>query len=287
MSKQESLEVIYTSGSRIHRPFQMLSEMYQDLQVSRELGWRLLVRDIQVEYRESFLGIIWALVPPALTAAGFAFASNSGVLNIDRTGLAIPYPAYVMLGTMLWQSFVEAFNGPQLAMRTSRVLLLQVKFPYEAIIWSQLGQTIFNLILKLAIAIILLIIIFHIPVSWTIILVPLSVLSMLFFGTAIGLFLLPITNLVQDVSRSLQFLIMGWFFITPIAFPIPKEGILSVVMKINPLTPLIVTTIEFLTTGRLSSPLAFALVSIISLIGLIVGWIIFRLSIPFIAERIS
>jgi lipopolysaccharide transport system permease protein len=246
-----------------------------------------LLRDIQAEYRDSFLGIIWALVPPALTAAGFAFASNSGVLNVDRAGLPIPYPAYVMLGTMLWQTFVEAFNGPQLAMQSSRFLLLQVKFPYEAIVWSQLGQTLFNLIIKLVIALTLLILIFRIPFSWTAIFAPLSILSLVFLGTAIGLFLLPITNLVQDVSRSLQFVIMGLFFITPIAYPIPPQGILSTVMKINPLTPLLVTTMEFLTTGHLSSPLAFSIVSLISLVGLLTGWIIFRLSIPFIAERIS
>lgn len=282
--KQQASEVVYTPSSQIYHPVQLFREMCRDLVVSHELGWQMLTRDINAQYRDSFLGIIWALVPPAVTAAGFAFANNSGIINVGATD--IPYPAFVMLGTTLWQTFVEACNGPQQAIQSYRVLFLQVKIPYEAIIWSQLGQVTFNLIIKL-IFVVLVFIIFRVPVSWMMVFAPVAVLSLIIFGTALGLFLIPVLNLVQDVSRTFQFAILAWFFLTPAAFPAPSHGILALIIQINPVTPLLITAREMITTGNLTALVPFSCVSIISLIALIGGWVVFRLSMPFIAERIS
>lgn len=282
--KHNSLEVIYTPSSQIYHPLQLFQEMGRDLVSSYELGWQMLTRDINAQYRDAFLGIIWALVPPAVTAAGFAIANNSGIINVGATD--IPYPAFVMLGTTLWQTFVEACNGPQQAIQSYRLLFLQVKIPYEAIIWSQLGQITFNLIIKL-IFVVLIFIIFKVPVSWMLIFAPVALLSLIIFGMALGLFLIPVLNLVQDISRTFQFAIIGWFFLTPVAFPAPSHGILAVIVQINPVTPLLITAREMITTGNLTALVPFCCVSIISLIALVGGWVIFRLSMPFIAERIS
>lgn len=283
-SKRDRLELIYTPESRIHHPLQLFREMYRDLLAARELAWRLLVRNIQAQYRESFLGIAWALIPPALTAAGFAFANNTGILNVGKTD--IPYPAYVMLGTTLWQTFLEAFNGPQFAINSSKSLLAQVKFPHEAIILSQLGQIGFNLIIKLLFVIIGFLLL-RFPVSIAAILAPISLISLVVLGTALGLLLVPVTNLIKDVSRSIEMVMLGWFFITPVAYPVPTHGILSVLVKLNPVTPLLVTARELITTGVVSYPQAFALLTILSWLGLGMGWVVFRLAIPFLVERIS
>jgi lipopolysaccharide transport system permease protein len=56
--------------SQIQHPVQLLKSMWFDLLASRELAWRLLVRDISAQYRQSFLGIFWAFVPPIVTALG-------------------------------------------------------------------------------------------------------------------------------------------------------------------------------------------------------------------------
>ncbi|MGD1913453.1 MAG: ABC transporter permease [Rivularia sp. (in: cyanobacteria)] len=284
MNKVPIGETLYTPKSKILRPLKLFREMYGDLFASRELAWRLLIRNIRGQYRRSFLGITWAIVPPALTAAGLTFANDTGVLNIGETD--IPYPAYVMLGTVLWQTFLEALNCPQIAINTSRPLLAQVKFPHEAIILTQLGQILFNLIIKLAF-VIALFIIFRVSVSWTIILSPIAMINLIILGTAIGLLLVPVTNLIQDISRAMEVITLAWFFLTPVAYPTPDNPILNFIVKLNPVTPLLVTARELITTGVLSQPLSFAFVSIIALIGLVLGWLIYRLAMPYLIERIS
>ncbi|AFY35630.1 ABC transporter permease [Calothrix sp. PCC 7507] len=281
---REKQVVVYTPDSRILHPLQLFKEMYRDLWASRELAWRLLVRDIKAQYRRSFLGIFWAIIPPALTAAGLTFANHTGMVNVGKTD--IPYPAFVMLGTILWQTFLDALNSPQTAIDTSRPLLAQVKFPHEAIILTQLGQVLFNLLVKL-ILLVALFVIFKVSVSWTIIFAPLAFIILILLGISIGLWLVPVINLVQDVSRSMEVITLAWFFLTPIAYPIPSSGTLSILVKLNPVTSLLVTAQELITTGDLSQFPLFLIMSAITLVGLILGWIVYRLSIPFLIERIS
>ncbi|QMS90672.1 ABC transporter permease [Nostoc edaphicum CCNP1411] len=258
--------------------------MFQDLFASRELAWRLLSRDIRAQYRRSFMGITWAIIPPALTAAGLTFANNTGLVRVEETD--IPYPAYVMLGTILWQTFLDALNSPQIAINTSRPLLAQVKFPHEAIILTQLGQVLFNLSIKIVLLIVLFVL-FKVSVSWTIIFAPFAFIILILLGVSIGLWLVPVMNLVQDVSRSMEVITLAWFFLTPIAYPVPTSGTLSVLVKLNPVTPLLVTAQELITTGELSQLTLFLIMSGITLVGLVLGWLVYRLSIPFLIERIS
>ncbi|WP_338044495.1 ABC transporter permease [Nostoc edaphicum] len=282
--KESRPEVIYTPESRVLHPIQLFREMFQDLFASRELAWRLLSRDIRAQYRRSFMGITWAIIPPALTAAGLTFANNTGLVRVEETD--IPYPAYVMLGTILWQTFLDALNSPQIAINTSRPLLAQVKFPHEAIILTQLGQVLFNLSIKIVLLIVLFVL-FKVSVSWTIIFAPFAFIILILLGVSIGLWLVPVMNLVQDVSRSMEVITLAWFFLTPIAYPVPTSGTLSVLVKLNPVTPLLVTAQELITTGELSQLTLFLIMSGITLVGLVLGWLVYRLSIPFLIERIS
>ena len=277
-------EIIYTPASRIRSPRRLLVEMWRDLWLSRSLAWRLFIRDIQSQYRSSFLGTAWAIVPAAITAGGLAFASNAGVINVGATD--IPYPAFVMLGTILWQTFLEAFKSPEQAIKASRTVLSRVKFPHEAIILSQLGQVLFNLLLKLALLVILFIV-FKVSVGWTVLLAPFAFISLIVLGTGIGLFLVPINHLVQDISRSMDVLLLVWFFLTPVIYPAPEHSLLALLVRLNPVTPLLVTARELTTTGVVSEPIEFAVMSLIAIATLLFGWLVFRLSIPFLVERIS
>jgi lipopolysaccharide transport system permease protein len=110
---------------------------------------------------------------------------------------------------------------------------------------------------------------------------------MIAFGFFIGLLLAPIASLYQDVQKTLGFVISGWLFLTPVIYPTPKDGILSVIVNLNPVTPLLVTTRELATGAELSHPVGFWIASAIALIGLLVAWIFYRLAMPFIIERMS
>ncbi|PMB46702.1 polysialic acid transporter [Fischerella thermalis CCMEE 5201] len=283
-SKHQLPEVIHTPESSLKHPLRLLQQMWRDLLASRELAWRLMVRDISAQYRQSFLGIAWAFLPPIVMAASFTLANNAQVINVGVTD--IPYPAYVMFSTALWQTFVEALNGPVQAVTVAKPMLARVNFPREALILAKLGEVFFNFGIK-TILIVALFIFFRVSVSWTVIIAPVALIHLVLLGTFIGILLAPFGVLYQDVSKGLSLITGFWLFLTPVVYAVPNEGTFGYLVKLNPVTPLLVTTRELATTGVVSEPLGFWVVSTITIIGLLLTWIAFRLAMPFVVERVS
>jgi lipopolysaccharide transport system permease protein len=275
---------VYTPESKVRHPWDLFKEMWHSLLASRELAWQLFIRDIKAQYRQSLLGFFWALVPPIATGIGLTVANNAKIINIGETDL--PYPAYVMFSMTLWQTFTESINAPLQGVNGAKTMMAKINFPKEAVVLSKLGQVFFNFAIKL-ILIIGLFIWFRFPVSWEIIIAPVALIHLIALGTFIGLFLAPIGSLYQDVQKTLRFVISGWLFLTPVIYPPPKEGILSIIVNLNPATPLLVTARELATGAELSHPTGFWVASAIAIVGLLIAWIFYRLAMPFIIERMS
>ena len=230
---RKTSRVIYRPESQIRHPLRLFREMGRDLLASRELAWRLLVRDISAQYRQSLLGICWAFIPSIITAASFSLAKSNGIINIGNTEL--PYPAYVMFSMTLWQTFTEAVTGPIQAVSSAKSMLARINFPREALILAKLGEVFFNFGIKL-ILIVGLFIWFQIPVTWSVILAPVALIHLVLLGTFIGLLLAPIGALYQDITRGLTLIIGFWLFLTPVVYPIPSSGVFSTIVKLNPVT---------------------------------------------------
>lgn len=277
-------EIVHTPESLLRHPIQLFRQMWWDLLASRELAWRLLVRDLSAQYRQSFLGIAWAFLPPIFMAAGFTLANESKVISVGQTD--IPYTAYVMFSTALWQTFVDALNGPVQAVTLAKPMLARVNFPREAIILAKLGEVFFNFAIKL-ILIVALFVWFRVSVTWTVILAPVALVHLILLGTLIGTLLSPLGVLYQDVQKGLTMITGFWLFLTPVIFPVPTQGTFARLVHLNPVTPLLVTTRELATTGVLSEPFGFWVVSLLTIFGLFLTWIAFRLAMPYVIERVS
>lgn len=281
---KRSPTIVYTPESQLKHPIQLFTQMWRDLLACRELAWQLLIRNISAQYRQSFLGIFWAFLPPIVTAIGFTFANNAKIVNIGATD--IPYPAYVMFSMALWQTFSEAINGPIQAVTSAKQMLSRINFPREALILAKLGEVFFNFGIKL-ILIVAIFLWFQIPITWNIILAPVALIHLVILGTFFGLLLAPLGALYNDISKSLTLIIGLWLFLTPVVFPIPQGGGLAKIVQLNPVTPLLVTTRELATTGVVSNPSAFWIASIFAIVGLLLAWVVYRLAMPFVVERMS
>ena len=277
-------KVIYTPESRIRHPVSLGYEMIQDLLSSRELALRLMVRDISAQYRQSFFGVFWAFAPPIVTAFGLVLARNSGVVKLGETEL--PYPAYVMFSMSLWQTFVDALNGPIAAVNSAKPMLAKINFPREALVLAKLGEVVFNFGIKM-ILIVGLFLWFQMPVTGAIILAPVALLHMVMLGTGIGLLLSPLAALYGDIQKMLPIIMLPWLVITPVIYDAPKSGLFSMLVRLNPVTPLLVTTRELATTGVLTQVSGFWWASGLALVLLLLGWVFYRLAMPFIVERMS
>lgn len=277
-------QVIYSPSSQLRHPLQLLINMWRDLKASKELAWRLFVRNISAMYRQTMLGYIWAFLPPVFTTLTFVFLNSQKIFSVGETD--IPYPAYVMIGTLLWQGFADAMNSPLRVINQSKSFLAKINFPREALILAGIGEVLFNFAIRL----ILLFIVFFwykIPVPMTVFWAPMGILAMMALGLMFGVLLAPLGVLYQDIEKGLPLIIGMWMFLTPVVYPPPTSWPASLISSLNPVSPLLITTREMITTGHFTHLTGFIVILGLTHALLFIGWILYRLALPHLIERIG
>jgi lipopolysaccharide transport system permease protein len=274
----------YTPESPLAHPAKLWREMKQDLWAGRELAWRLAVRDISAQYRQSALGVLWALINPLMTTAVWLFLSTSRLVQVADTGL--PYPVFVFTGTLLWSILIDAFNAPLQQVSTNKPLLAKINFPREALILTGIYQTLFNAAIKLGILLLVLPFLGIHP-GWGGLLIPVGILAMALTGTALGLAITPLGVLYGDIGRGIPLITQFLMYLSPVVFPLATTGWTGTVMRLNPLTPLILNARAWF-TGQPPQLLGeWALTLGGSAVLLLLVWMVYRLAMPILIERIS
>jgi len=275
---------VYTPESPLRRPVTLLRSIARDLLASRELAWRLFVRDTRARYRNSLLGYLWVFIPPLVAALPFIFLNAQGVIKIGETPL--PYGAYAMIGTMIWQVFVDALNSPLNAVSGAQYMMTRINFPREAILLSGLMQVGLSFLVRL----LLLAGVF----AWysmvppvTVLLFPLGILALVLTGFAVGLMLTPLGLLYSDVQRVLAIVTPFLMLLTPVLYPTPRSGLAGIIVALNPLTPLVTSTRDWLTLGTTPNMAGFIAVTALMMVLLITGWVTFRVALPHLIARLG
>lgn len=263
-------------------PGKLLRESLSDIYSSRFLARQLAERDIKAQYRQSYLGIIWAFITPLATAAVWVFLNMSGTIRVSDTG--IPYPVYAFTGTLLWSIITEAVNSPTTNTNNARGIMDKINFPKEALIISGIYKLLFNSSIKI-ILLLAFVFLFGIGFHWSLLLLPFVIVGALLFGTTIGLFLTPISMLYKDVGKVVGMGFSFLMYITPVVYAVPEEGIMRSIMEINPFTPIILTSRDLI-TGANPEYLIYYFVVLAATVPLfLLALMSYRISIPIIVER--
>lgn len=278
-----NLEVkVYSSEGRQKGFAPMIREMFHDLWRSRDLGFRLANRDIRSTYRQSLLGLFWAFITPLMTALVWIFLNAAGVVKVGST--PIPYPAYVFSGTIVWAIFSESLLAPITQTQAAKSMMGKINFPKEGLLISAFYKLAFNASIKFLLLIVVLLFLGVFP-DWCVVLVPLILLVLMFFGFVIGLGLTPIGMLYGDIGRAIPIALQLMMFLSPVVYTLPDEGVLRTIMNLNPLTPIIISIRNYMSGMDFYQPGYFWLVLAITLFVSLFAWIFYRLSIPIIVER--
>lgn len=284
MSERSIAEVIYTPRSDLLYPRRFVRQMFRDLFASRELAWRLFVRDLSAKYRQSYLGYLWALLPPIATTGAFVFLQSQGLFTVGHT--AVPYPAYVMIGMLLWQVFSDAVQSPLKAVTAAKPMLTKVNFPPEAVLIAGLGDVCFGFLIRLVLLCAVLVKYAFIP-PWTVLLVPLAVGALVVAGTAVGVLVTPLGMLYQDVAQVLPLATSYLMFLTPVVYPAQGHGLAGWLSRWNPISPLINSGRDWLITGNFNYCEGFILVSGLAFVVLVLAWSVYRIAMPHLIARIG
>lgn len=275
---------IYSPEPVIRQPFKLLHDMFSDLSNARQLAARLAIRDISAQYRQTFLGYIWAFILPLVNTATWLFLSSSGIVRLADTGM--PYTVYVLSGTMLWQIFTESLQSPLQEVGGAKAMLAKLNFPREALILSGILKTLFNAGIKMVLLIPAIVLLGVYP-DWHIIFFPFGVLSIMLVGLTIGLALSPIGMLYTDISKAIPIVTQFAMYVTPVVFMMPTSGITAKIFEYNFMTPLIQNARNWLTATPVDSIGSLMTIISFSLVLFFFSWIAYRITMPRIIERMS
>ena len=275
---------IYTPASQLADPSRLFRGMLRDMMISRELAWRLLVRNISSRYRHTFLGYVWAFLPPIMTAGVFVFLQKAGYFTVGQT--QVPYAVFVLAGLILWQAFADAVQAPLRLVQQSHSILTKVNFPREALVLAGMGEVLFASLIRLAL-LMLASFWFGVGLPWTAIWFPFGVLVLIGMGIALGLLITPVAILYHDVGQALPFALYLWMFLTPVIYPIPATWPGSLFALLNPVSPVLDTTRDWLFSSSPQYLSSFFAVSGLTVLALFAGWLLYRLALPILIERMS
>ncbi len=181
----------------------------------RDLLWFLAKRDIQLRYRQTALGVAWALLQPLATMAVFTiFFGRFGKIPSD----GLPYPLFAFCGLIPWQLFAYALSESSNSLVSNQNLVTKIYFPRLVIPLASVLSGLMDFLVSSALLVGLLVFYGRMPTGAAVVL-PALVLLALVTALGVGLWLSALNVQYRDVRYTIPFLTQLWFFATPIAYP--------------------------------------------------------------------
>lgn len=221
--------------------------MINRLKNYKDLFYVFVWRELLIRYKQTAIGIIWALIQPLSMMLLFVLVFGV-ILNIETNGH--PKVLFYYTGLVPWTFFSSSISASISSLITHRNLITKIYFPRELIIFSRITVFLADLIVSLSLLAILLIV-YKIPLSLSMLwAVPLFVLLFM-FTAGVGLMLATINVYYRDVRLASGFLLRLWFFATPVFYSIDSLSIkIKVILFLNPLTYIVENLRRVLIEGR-------------------------------------
>jgi lipopolysaccharide transport system permease protein len=249
----------------------------------RELLGRLAWRDVAVRYKQTSIGVAWAILQPLLTMVVFTLVFGR-FANFPSKG--VPYPIFTYSALLPWTYFASSVTASGQSLTGNKPLVTKVYFPRILLPLAAVVVPIVDFMLAFTVLVGMLFW-FHITPSWALVLAP--AFLFLAFATAfgVGLFLSAVNSRYRDVPYAIPFLLQIWLYFSGVVYAIsalPQKW--QWLLALNPMTTAI-SGFQWGILGTHPPHLGKSLVSIgATALVVIVGLWVFRRSEPRFADTI-
>jgi len=187
----------------------------RDLWTYRELIYFMIWREVKVKYKQTLLGMAWAVIQPVMTMLVFTFLFGK-VAKLPTDG--IPYPVFSFTALLPWGLFVTALNQGSRSLVAHNNMVTKIYFPRLILPMS----SVFAGLVDFAIAFVILfglMIYYKVTPAWNVIwTLPFFLLLAIVTALGVALWLSAINVQYRDVNQALPFLTQFWLFATPVAY---------------------------------------------------------------------
>lgn len=231
----------------------------------------LVWRDVKVRYKQTVLGVLWAIIQPLglVAAATFAFG------RIARLGMDIPYPLFAAAGIVPWLYFARSVSDAADSVVKNERLLTKIFFPRILLpVASALAVTVETLIALMLLIVMLLV--WGEPLTWRALMLVPSMAIALATSVGLGAAAAAINVRYRDARYAIPFIVQFGFLLTPVIYPrraVPPQW--RTILDLNPLSGAI-DGVRWSLMGSGPLPTSFWVAACIALFMLVVGISSFR-----------
>ena len=253
---------------------------WKELYQSRELFDTLITRDIKIRYKQTVLGVAWAVIQPLASMIVFTviFGNFAGVKPPD-----IPYPLFVLAGLVPWTFFTNAVTSSSMSLLSQQHLLTKIYFPRLYLPASNIGAYLVDMAVGFVMLGCVLAYYQYTP-SWHVVFVPLVIFLNFIAALGIGLILAAMTIMYRDLRFIVPFLLQLFLFASPIFYQ-PKilPWAIQMVVACNPMAG-IISAYRWCFFNFPFDPSSLVVSIVSSCIALVFGLFFFRKSERFFAD---
>lgn len=202
----------------------------------RGLLYFLTLRDIKLRYRQTFLGVAWAVLQPLSAMLVFSLFLGR-VAGVTSNG--VPYPLFAFAGLVPWMFFSNAVSGASSSLITSSNLITKVYFPRVIIP----AAAVFAGLVDFSVAFLVLLLLlayYGIALSASILMVPLLLGLLVILAFGVGTWMAALNVKYRDIRYALPFVVQLWMFASPVVYPttlVPQRWRWA--LQLNPITGII------------------------------------------------
>lgn len=223
----------------IIRPKKTLSlRDFKEIWDYKELLYFFTWRDLKVRYKQTAIGVSWAIFQPFMTMVVFSVFFGS-LLKVPSDG--VPYPIFVYTGLLFWQFFSSALSETSNILISNQAIITKVYFPRLILPISAVITKLIDFFVAAFILVGLMVYYNYLPNLNGLFILPVLLLITFMASVGGGLFLAAINVKYRDVRFVLPFFIQILLFLTPVIYPASIAGKYSWILALNPMMGVIQT----------------------------------------------
>ena len=280
----EEIVTIYEPDNSIKKGFlPIFSQIFIELKQNKWLTYQLFKRDFLSAYKQSFFGVLWAMILPLVSIGIFIMLNQSGVLNLGD--IDVPYSIYALVGIAFWQFFSTGLAACSNSLANAGPMILKINFSKKSLVIAAAGKAIVPFIIQIMMVGVLFVVYGRTP-SILGLLVPVFIIPLILFTIGLGFFTSLLNGVIRDIGNIISIFLTFMMLFTPVLYGKPRIGVLAALTKYNPLYYLVSTPRDLVLKGVVLEWKGFLIVSLISII-LFAGCLFaFHLTETRVAERI-
>jgi len=227
-----------TDNYSLIKPVSNFSLNLKEVWEYRELFYFFAWRDIKVKYKQTVLGVMWAVLQPLVMILIFSLVFTRLINNAGGAPLDIPYPVFFLSGLMLWNMFSSGLSHAGDSMVANSNIIKKIYFPRLIIPMSAIIVTVFDFLITFSLFIILLFVYKVTPSLSVLFLMPAALILTVVTSLGIGTFMSALNVKYRDFRYVLPFMIQILLFISPVIYPVTivKSEWYKYLISLNPMT---------------------------------------------------